>query len=61
MLPTVDTAAMVGKSVACLRAKSVLASTSAAPPSLVAQICIRRSGSDTTGDASTSSTVNTFL
>ena len=38
-----------------LRANSMLASTTAAPPSLVAQISSRRSGSETIGDASTSS------
>ena len=41
-------------------AKSRLETTRAAPPSLVEQISKRRSGSATTGDAFTSSTVNTF-
>ena len=36
----------------------MLDSTIAAPPSLVAQICVRRSGAETIGEASTSSTVN---
>ena len=42
------------------RAKSMLDSTRAAPPSEVAQISIRRSGSATMGDASTSSTVTSL-
>ena len=43
--------------VARRRANSMLESTSAAPPSLVAQIWSRRRGSDTMGEASTSSSV----
>jgi hypothetical protein len=38
----------------------MLETTIAAPPSLVAQISSSRSGSATTGEASTSSTPNSF-
>ena len=57
----VEIAAIFAKFVACLRAKSSEVSTTAAPPSLVAQISSRRSGSATIGEASTSSSVKTFL
>ncbi len=60
---TVDTASMVTSGVAppaWRRANSMLESTSAAPPSEVAQISSRRSGSATMGDARTSSTVTSF-
>ena len=58
---TVDTAAtftVPRPDVPARRAYESLASTTAAAPSLVAQISSRRSGSDTMGDASTSSSVN---
>ena len=48
---TVETAATFTKSVACLRANSRLDTTRAAPPSLVAQMSSRCSGSATTGDS----------
>ena len=57
---TVETAAMRAGFAVRLRANSMLASTSAAPPSLVAQISSKRSGSETTADASTSSSENSF-
>ena len=57
----VETPAIFAGSVECLRAYSSLVSTSAAPPSLVAQIWRRRSGSDTIGEFRTSSIVNAFL
>jgi hypothetical protein len=54
---TVETAAMVTGFVVRFRANARLDSTSAAPPSLVAQIWSRRSGSETIAEASTSSTL----
>jgi hypothetical protein len=48
---------MRGKRVARRRANSRLDSTIAAPPSLVAQMSSRRSGAETSGDASTSSSL----
>ena len=57
---TVDTAATFTKLLACLRAKSRLDTTRAAPPSLVAQMSSRCSGSATTGDSSTSSTLTSL-
>ena len=57
---TVETALMVTSGAAppaWRRAKSMEVSTSAAPPSEVAQISSRRSGSATMGEARTSSTV----
>ena len=58
---TVETDAITTGRVVCLRANSSLASTSAAPPSEVAQISSRRRGSETTGDSRTSSTLKIFL
>ena len=60
---TVDTASMVtsgGRPPPWRRANSMLESTSAAPPSEVAQISSSRSGSATIGDASTSSTLTSL-
>ena len=59
---TVDTASMVTRSAvpAWRRANSMLDSTRAAPPSEVAQISSRRSGSATIGEASTSSAVTSL-
>ena len=54
---TVETAAILTGFAVCLRANSRLESTSAAPPSLVAQMSSRLSGSETSGDFSTSSSV----
>ena len=58
----VDTPSMVTRSSvpACRRANSMLVSTRAAPPSEVAQISSRRSGSATMGEASTSSVVTSL-
>ena len=58
---TVETAGIVTKSVACLRANSMLVRISAAPPSLVAQMSSSRSGSETTAEFITSSTLTAFL
>ena len=57
---TVETPAMVTGFDVCRRAKAMLVTTSAAPPSLVAQISSSRSGSATTGEASTSSSVTSL-
>ena len=60
---TVETASIVTSGSAppaWRRAKSMDVSTSAAPPSEVAQISRRRSGSATMGEASTSSTVTSL-
>ncbi len=58
---TVDTAATVSGSVTPRRsASSRLMRITAAPPSEVAQISSRRSGSATIGEASTSSTVTSL-
>src|SRR6516165_3721075 len=60
---TVDTASIVTSGAApptWRRAKSTLDSTTAAPPSDVAQISSRRRGSATIGDDNTSSTVTSL-
>ena len=60
---TVETASIVTSGSAppaWRRAKSMEVSTRAAPPSEVAQISSRRSGSATMGEASTSSTVTSL-
>src|SRR5688572_33117469 len=58
---TVEMAATRTGSVECFRAYSMLDSTTAAPPSLVAQMSRRCSGSATIGEARTSSSVTSFL
>jgi hypothetical protein len=58
---TVDTAGMrTGCGTPCERAKSRDDSTTAAPPSLVAQMSSSRSGSATTAEARTSSAVTSL-
>ena len=58
---TVDTAEIFTGPVVCFRAKSMLERTSAAAPSLVAQMSSKCSGSATTAEPRTSSTLTSFL